>query len=116
MNLPETPASSTGRCNTGMESTRWSFKVQSLARALIEAPHYLVEVGRGVAGQVCFPGEVLSQQAVGVFVGAALPGTLRITEVDVHLRGDGEALVFGHLQPSVPGQRAPQRGGEFTNL
>jgi hypothetical protein len=114
--FPQSRAVSTGGCNTGMEFTRWSFEVQSLTRALIEAQGYLVEVSLGVAGQVGFPGEVLSQQAIGVLVGAALPGTLRITEVDVHLRGHGEALMFGHLQPSVPGQRAPQRRGEFTNL
>jgi hypothetical protein len=26
-------------------------------------------------------------------------------KVDVHLRGNREALVFGHLQPSIPRQR-----------
>src|SRR5271170_6273797 len=104
------------RSNTGLEFTCGSFKVQSFSWALIETQGYLVEVGLGIAGQVGFSGEVLSQQPVGVFVGAALPRALRITEVDVHLRGHGEALVFGHLQPSVPGQRAPQRRGEFTSL
>jgi len=29
--------------------------------------------------------EVLPQQKIRVFVGAALPGTLRITEVDLHI-------------------------------
>ena len=69
-----------------------------------------------IAGQVGFLGEVLSQQTVGVFVGASLPGALRITEEDFHLGGHREALVFGHLQPSVPGQRAPQGRGELTNV
>ncbi len=69
-----------------------------------------------IAGQVGFFREVLSQQPVRVFVGAALPRTLRITEVDFHIRGHREALVFGHLQPSVPRQRAPQGRGELTNL
>ena len=68
-------AVSTGRCNTGLEFTSWSFNVQSLARSLIEAQGYFVEVDLRVAGQVGFPGEVLSQQAVGIFVGAALPRT-----------------------------------------
>jgi hypothetical protein len=62
------------------------------------------------------PGAVLSQQAVSVFIGAALPGALRITEVDVHFRVHREALVFSHLQASVPSQRAPQGRGQFTNL
>src|ERR1700678_4235679 len=109
-------AGSTGRCNTGLESTCGSFKVQRFSWALIEAQGYLVEVDLGVAGQVGFLWEVLSQQPVGVSVGAALPRALRITEVDLHLRVHREALVFGHLQTSVPGQRAPQRRGQFTNL
>ena len=69
-----------------------------------------------VAGQVGFLREVLSQQPVGVFVGAALPGALRIAEEDFHIGGHGEALMFGHLQSSVPGQGAPQGRGEFTNV
>ena len=44
------------------------------------------------------------------------PGTLRIAEVDLHLRGYRKVFVFGHLQSAVPGQRASQRSGEFTNL
>jgi len=80
-----------------MEFTRWSIKVQSFPRALVELPCHLVEVGLRVAGQVGFLREVLSQQAVGVFVGAALPGTLRIAEVDVDLGGDREVLMAGQF-------------------
>jgi hypothetical protein len=47
--------------------------------------------------RIGFLWEILSQQPVGVFVGAALPGALRITEVDVDLGGDREALVTGQL-------------------
>ena len=90
-------AVSTGRCNTGMEFTSWSFKAQSFPRALIELQGCLVEVGLGIAGQVGFLREVLSQQTVGVFVGAALPGTLRVAEVDGDLGGDREVLVTGQL-------------------
>src|ERR1700722_16155113 len=39
-----------------------------------------------------------------------------ITEVDFHIRGHREALVSGHLQPAIPGQRAPQRCGEPADL
>ncbi len=52
--------------------------------------------------------QVLSQQPVRVFVPAALPGAMRITEVDFHIRGHREGLVLGHLQPAIPRQRAPQ--------
>src|ERR1700735_1126200 len=60
MKLPITPAGSTGRCNTGLQFTRWSFKAQGLSRALIEAQSYLVKIGLRVAGQVSFLREVLS--------------------------------------------------------
>ena len=80
-----------------MEFTRWSFKVQSFPRAFVELPCDLVEVGLGIAGQVGFLREVLSQQSIRVFVGAALPGTLRITEVDVDLGGYREVFVTGKL-------------------
>src|ERR1035441_6546691 len=60
VNLPKTPAGSTGRCNTGLQFTRRGFKAQGLSRALIEAQSYLVEIGLRVAGQVRFLREVLS--------------------------------------------------------
>src|SRR5579859_8079555 len=47
---------------------------------------------------------------------SALPGTLRITEVDFHIRGHRKVPVFRHLQSPVPGQRAAQGSGEFTNV
>lgn len=60
--------------------------------------------------------EVLSQQLVSVFVGAARPRALRIIEVDVRLRGHREALVFGHLQ-ATPSTFLPTavRQDRFTN-
>ena len=101
-NLPKTRAVSTGRRNTGMEFTSWSIKVQSFPRSLVELSSDLIEVGLGVAGQVGFLGEVLSQQTVGVFVGAALPWALRIAEVDVDRGGDSEVFVTGQLQSAIP--------------
>ena len=80
-----------------MEFTSGSIKVQSFPWALIELASHFIEVGLGVAGLIGFLGEVLSQQTVGVFVGAALPWTLRIAEVDVDLGGDGEVFVTGQL-------------------
>lgn len=58
----------------------------------------------GVDGKVGALGEVLPQQAVGVFVGAALPGAGGVAEVDRDVGGDGEGLVGGHFGALVPGQ------------
>lgn len=76
-----------------MQFTRRSFKPK-FSWALIEAHGYLVEVVLRVAGQIGFPGKVLSQQSVGVLVRATLLRALRIPEVDVHLRGYRKAPVF----------------------
>ena len=59
-----------GRCNTGLKFTCRSFKAESFSWALVEAQGYLVEIGLRLDGQVGFLREVLSQQAIGVFVGA----------------------------------------------
>src|SRR5258706_13496904 len=72
-------AVSMDRCNTCLEFTGRSFKAQSFSWTLIEAQRYLVEIGLRITGQVGFLGQVLSQQPAGVFVGASLPGALRIT-------------------------------------
>src|SRR5271168_4135088 len=109
-------AGSEGRRNTCAQFTRWSLESQSFSRALIETQRDRVQLGLRVAGKVCSLRQVLPQQAVGVFVRSSLPGAVRIAEVDFHIRGYREGFVFGHLQPTIPGQRASQRCWEFTNL
>ena len=54
--------------------------------------------------QVHSPWEVLPEQTVGVFVGATLPGTLWITEVDLDIRVQGEAFVICHLFATIPSE------------
>jgi hypothetical protein len=54
-------------------------------------------VALGMDRQVSSLREVLPQQEIRVFVRAALPGTLWITEVDLHIRRYGEVFVLGHL-------------------
>ena len=66
--------------------------------------------------QVSLLGQVLPQQPVGVFVCAALPGTVGITEVDLHVCGHTEGFVLGHLVSPVPRQRSAQGHGEFANV
>jgi len=39
-----------------------------------------------------------------IFICSTLPGTLRIAEVNLHIRRDRKLFVFGHLQSTVPGQ------------
>jgi hypothetical protein len=39
-----------------------------------------------------------------------------ITEVNFHIRRYREGFVFSHLQPAIPGQRAPQRCGQPARM
>ena len=61
-------------------------------------------------------GQVLAEQAVRVLVGAPLPRTLRITEVDLHVGGHGERGVLRQLEAAVPGERAAQGRRERPHL
>jgi len=45
----------------------------------------LVDLRLRIASQGGTSREVLPQQQIGVFIGAALPGTWRIAEVDLHI-------------------------------
>src|SRR6516225_140334 len=93
LECPPCAAGSTGHCNT--------------ARSL----------SAGVSKPKVFRGrEILSQQAVGVLVAAALPRTAWIAEIDLHVGGDGEVLVVSHLLASIPGQRATQLLGQFAHV
>ena len=50
----------------------------------------------------------LADQAIGVFVGAALPGTVRVAEEDVHVELGAQRLVQRHLRALVIRHRLSQ--------
>ena len=47
----------------------------------------------------------MSQQSIGIFVAAALPRALGITEVDADIRRDGELAMIGQFCSAILGQR-----------
>jgi hypothetical protein len=55
---------------------------EALARASVEGGSDRLDILRRPPGKVSALREVLAQQAVRVLVGAALPGTVRVGEVD----------------------------------
>jgi hypothetical protein len=79
------------------------WKPRGLSRAAIELSGDRVQ--RRLVGptQVAVLGQVLAEQAVGVLVGAALPGAARVTEEDLDAGVDREPRVLGHLPALVPG-------------
>lgn len=87
-------AGSTGQRNGFSKHISWRREAKGFAGAGIEAERDLIEILLTVDGQIRALGKVLAQQAIGVLVAAALPGALRITEVDRHVGGDGELVVI----------------------
>lgn len=78
-------ADSTGHRNTLVEDIGRSSVVEGSSGAGVELQGDGVELVLGEGGQVGALGEVLSQQAVGVLVRAALPGAVRVAEVDLRI-------------------------------
>jgi hypothetical protein len=58
-------------------------KPKRLARSVVQAPSELVELSFGEHREIGAFGHVLAKQAIGVLVGAALPGAVGVTEVDL---------------------------------
>src|ERR1700722_7298295 len=98
-------ADSTSRPNTALlpqvkvlaEGFGWCLPAGCLAGAGVEGVGDGGQVAGGVAGEVGALGEVLAEQAVGVLVGAALPGWVRVGEVDGQAGAGAQLGVLGHL-------------------
>jgi len=90
----------------------WALVLETGAGPVVEFGGDAVEVVAGPYVQVGALGEVLAEQAVGVFVGAALPGSVRVTEVDLQAGRNLNPVVVEHLVALVSGQRAAQPSRE----
>lgn len=87
-----------------MHALGWGLPAEGFTWAGVEFGGDGVEVLTGVGREIGSLGEILPEQAVGVFVGASLPGTGGVTEVDRHVGCRGELVVASHLNTLVPGQ------------
>jgi hypothetical protein len=83
--VSSSPVGSTGRCNTGVKSLRWDFAYQSLTWPFVELTSHFLQMSLRMHRQVDPLREVLPEQTIGVFIGGALPRTLRICS-DIMLR------------------------------
>ena len=86
-------------------------KVEIFSRARFQPMGDGVQLVLGVARQVCALGQVLAQQAIGVLIGTALPGAVRIGNEDLDREPLGQLRVLSPLVPSIIGQGFPQQGG-----
>ena len=58
----------------------------------------------------------MAQQAVGVFVAAALPRAAGIAEVDLYLGREGKGFVSRHFLAAIPGEGTPQFGWQPADV
>ena len=82
--------------------------IEGFAGSTVQCCGDSVQVASGVSAEIGAFGEVLSEETVGVLVGATLPGTLGVAEVDIEIGVYSELSVLGHLGSLVPGQGAAQ--------
>ncbi len=80
-------------------------EVEALARPGIELPGNGVEFGLREARKIGALGEILAEQAVSILVDAALPGAVRIGEIDRDARDLGKLLVLRHFAPLIVSHR-----------
>src|SRR6185437_3249507 len=84
------------------------FPTQCFSRPTVECGCNRFELATRVSGQVGALGEVLAQQAVRIFVGAALPRAMRIAEVNRQSCLDAQLNVLRHFRALIPRQRSAQ--------
>jgi hypothetical protein len=89
---------------------------EATAGAMVEQLLHLADAGSRLASQAGSLGKELPNQAVAVFVRAALPGAVGMGKVNVDARPSREFLVLGEFLALVEGRRlagftrhAPQR-------
>ena len=69
------------------------FEAEDFARTVVECVLDGGELLMGDEAQIHALGEELSDEAIGVLVGPALPRTVRVAEEDVHVQFHAERLV-----------------------
>ena len=98
-----------GRRNDGCQHGGRSLVSERLAGPGIEPSRHGVEIGLAVDRQVGPLGEILAQQAVGVLVGAPLPGAVWVAEVHREVGLDREAAGAGTAAAGAAGAAAGVR-------
>ena len=91
-------------------------EVQTRSRARVQPMRDGVQFALRVARQVRPLGQVLAQQPIRIFVGATLPGAIRIGKEDPDRQSLRQALVLGPLVSSIVRQGFPQQGGHMPEF
>src|SRR3981081_3658478 len=114
-------ADSTGRRNTcwfrrcreyAAEGLSGAQPAQRLTGSAVHLNRHELQMLGPVDAEVGALREVLAEQAVGVLIGAPLPGLGRIAEVDLETARQLDLGVVLQLHALVPGQRLPDHLGQ----
>ncbi len=89
--------------------------MECFSRSTVERVGHRLEIFGAVSAEVGALGEVLTQESVGVLIGAALPWWLWVAEVDLDAGVDAKLGVLGHLLATAPSQRASQLSRQRDN-
>lgn len=87
----------------GCKQLRGAFKAQRFPRPGVELPGDGVELILGEGTQVGTLGQILPQQTIGIFIDATLPGTMRISKVNLHPGRLCQLLMGSHLTSLIVG-------------
>ena len=90
--------------------------VKTFSRSGIQPMSNGIQLTLGVTRQVRSLRQILPQKPIGVFVGATLPGTVRICKEHANGQALRQALVFSHLFPPIIGQGFAQGGRHMLEL
>jgi hypothetical protein len=91
-------------------------EVKTFSWARVPAMSNDIQLALRVPRQIGTLGQVLAQQPIGVFVGAALPGAVRVGKEDLDRQPLSQALMLGHLFAPIVGQRFAQQHGLMPEL
>lgn len=75
--------------------------VQTFSWARVEAMREGVQLARRIPRQVGALRQILTQQPIGVCIGTAVPGAVRIGTEDLDREPLGQLRVLGHLLPPI---------------
>ena len=87
-----------------VEGFGWCLPTKGLARSAVEHGCNRINLFGVPPREVSALGKVLAQESIGVLVGAALPRTARVGEVDRDAGLDFEGCMLRELLAPVPGQ------------
>jgi len=80
---------------------------ESFSGCVVVGPDDILDVLLAVVGKIGFAWQVASENAVGIFNGAALPGRMWIAEEARHAKVAFQILVCGEFRAVVAGDGAP---------